>query len=190
MSTKQTAGASPQVEDDSVDSSVPSSPVSSSSSLSSSSDEQQVEHAARHSNSNNHRHSPSRRPPRPSRPIPRASPSFPSPPSSAPPFPADSVPPLSALPRILSYNLSFTSEYGPFRMCLGAFFLGCCCMLGVLLAAVCPLGLRWNVGAFVTVWAAFHWMEFVMTAIFHPGTLSFTGHSSIRHSGQARRATV
>ena len=158
--------SSPAVDDSAVDSSA-STPTSSShsSSPSSSDDDHEQHHLRRHSRSS------------PSHPPSSSSSSPPSPPSPPPnpgfPFPPDTSPPLSGLPLILSRNLSFTSEYGPFRMSLAAFFLGCLISLGLHLALTRPLSLPFPFGVFVAVWGGFHWLEFVLTGIFHPGSLSF-----------------
>ena len=119
-----------------------------------------------------------------------SSPSQTNPPSSPPPysdfpFPPDTSPPLSALLFLLRHNSSFTSDYGPFRMALASFFLGFLVTFGVLLALVQPLGLPWPFGVFVSVWGVFHWLEFCLTAVFHPENLSFTSfllnHSKAFH---------
>ena len=150
---------SPQAEDESTVDSAATTPSSSSLSSSSSDDDRETQPLRRHS---------------------RSSPAFPSSPTAPPPPPnpdfpflPDTSPPLSALPLILSRNLSFTSEYGPFRMALAAFFLGALIVSGLLLALTRPLSLPWPFGAFVCAWGTFHWMEFVLTAIFHPGDLSY-----------------
>ena len=154
--------SSPTEDEGAVDSSA-STPTSSS--LSSSDDDDDDDgdphHLRRHSRSS------------PSQPSPSSSSSPAPPPNPGFPFPPHTSPPLSGLPLILSRNLSFTSEYGPFRMSLAAFFLGCVVTFGLLLAITQPLSLPFPFGLFVSVWGMFHWLEFVLTAIFHPGSLSF-----------------
>ena len=67
------------------------------------------------------------------------------------------------------------SDYGPLRMSIAAFLLGCGVAGGVALSVwLADRGYGWQLGAFVSCWCVFHWMEYVMTGLFHPGNLCFT----------------
>ena len=99
------------------------------------------------------------------------------PPSVNPAYPLNpSQPPsLSAIPTLLRANPSFTSDYGPLRMSIAAFALGCGVAGGIGLAvAMSGAGYGWQLGAFVSCWCLFHWMEYCMTGLFHPQALCFT----------------
>ena len=134
----------------------------------SSSDEQAIEHNYRNQrqqhNHHQHSHSPSQ-PPTQHRPT--INPAYPLDPSQPPP--------LSAIPTLLRSNASFMSDYGPLRMSIAAFGLGCGVAGGVGLAVVLAgWGYGWSLGAYVSCWCLFHWLEYVMTGVFHPHSLCFT----------------
>lgn len=89
---------------------------------------------------------------------------------------------LQQIPSIIRRNPSFTSIDGPYRLCLTAFGLGLAVMFGILIMLMHPYSIPWPFGAFVTLWAMFHWMEFTMTAIFHPDDLTFTCQYIFNHN--------
>ena len=108
---------------------------------------------------------------------PPTTPAQPAPSATNPTYPLDpsQPPPLSALPALLRSNASFMSDYGPLRMSMAAFILGCGVAGGVALAVYMgDRGYGWQLGAFVSCWCLFHWMEYAMTGLFHPGNLCFT----------------
>jgi len=86
--------------------------------------------------------------------------------------------------RLLS-NPQLMSDYGLFRVSLASFFLGLMLMMGILIALLAPFHLPSNFGWFISCWSLFHWLEFCLTAVFHPATLSFTSfllnHSTAFH---------
>lgn len=53
---------------------------------------------------------------------------------------------------------------------LGGAIVGFCMALGLCLALFTPV---WQFGLYLFLLSVFHFMEFVMTSIFHPETLSF-----------------
>ena len=60
-------------------------------------------------------------------------------------------------------------------MSIAAFALGCGVAGGVGLAVfMADRGYGWQLGAFMSCWCLFHWMEYVLTGLFHPGNLCFT----------------
>lgn len=89
---------------------------------------------------------------------------------------------LQQIPSIIRMNPSFTSIDGPHRLYLAAFGLGLAVMFGILIMLMHPYSIPWPFGAFVTLWAMFHWMEFTMTAIFHPDDLTFTCQYTFNHN--------
>lgn len=76
------------------------------------------------------------------------------------------APELRAVARSISLNPEFAAPKGLARSALGGMFLGWLFMLGVALALWVPT-LR-QFGIYLFFLALFHFLEFFMTAVFHP----------------------